>query len=369
MAPSKNKNPWVETPLIESTPLSKTAGWLVFPNPPSLRDNAKRPTRKTARVFLKLDNLQLSGSFKARGIGYLMQCALSASPNPSTVHFFSSSGGNAGLAAVHSAVKLGRPCTVVVPLTTKPMMQQKMRAAGAANVLQHGASWQEADDYLQNVVIKTAAENGEDCVYVPPFDHPDIWKGHSSLIDEISVQLSQLTGQDNTAPDVLACSVGGGGLFNGIMEGVSRHSWHATKTLAVETQGADSLAESVRQKSHITLPAITSQATTLGAKKVSARTFELAMQNSEQVKTVVLSDEEAMMGAWRLAEDERLLVELSCSVTVALCYGGRLEKALQRPVSKDDKVVIIVCGGSNVTIDMVSQWKKDSLHVDAELSQ
>ncbi|KAI4720083.1 tryptophan synthase beta subunit-like PLP-dependent enzyme [Aureobasidium sp. EXF-10727] len=348
MAPSRTKNPWVETPLIESTALSKAAG---------------------CRVFLKLENLQLSGSFKARGIGHLMQSALSASPNPSTVHFFSSSGGNAGLAAVHSAVKLGKPCTVVVPLTTKPMMQEKMRAAGATEVLQHGASWQEADDYLRNQIIKTAAEQGKDCVYVPPFDHPEIWEGHSSLIDEVSVQLSQLTGEDDAAPDVLACSVGGGGLFNGVMEGVSRHFWHNTKILAVETKGTDSLAESVRQGSHITLPAITSQATCLGAKKVSARTFELAMQNSKQIKTLVLSDEEAMMGTWRLAEEERLLVELSCGVTVALCYGDRLERALQRPVSRDDKLVIIVCGGSNVNIDMVSQYKKDSAHVDAELSQ
>ncbi|THY20312.1 tryptophan synthase beta subunit-like PLP-dependent enzyme [Aureobasidium pullulans] len=342
-----SKNPWVETPLIESTTLSKAAG---------------------CRIFLKLDNLQLSGSFKARGIGHLMQTSLSNSSHPTSVHFYSSSGGNAGLAAVHSAVKLGRPCTVVVPLTTKPMMMAKMQAAGASEVLQHGASWQEADDYLRGTVIKTAEAGGEECVYVPPFDHPTIWTGHSSLIDEISAQLPSITGEKDAKPEVLACSVGGGGLFNGIMEGVERHSWTETQILAVETQGADSLAESVRVGEHITLPAITSQATTLGAKKVAARTFELAM-SSKQVKTLVLSDEEAMMGAWRLAEDERLLVELSCSVTVALCYGDRLEKALGREVSRDDKVVIIVCGGSNVTIDMVSQWKKDSAHIDAEPSQ
>ncbi|KAI5205155.1 tryptophan synthase beta subunit-like PLP-dependent enzyme [Aureobasidium subglaciale] len=341
MAPSKD--PWVETPLIESTTLSKAAG---------------------CRIFLKLENIQLSGSFKARGIGHLMQTALSTSKTPSSTHFYSSSGGNAGLAAVHSAVKLSRPCTVVVPLTTKPMMMEKMQAAGATEVLQHGASWQEADDYLRGTVIKQAEEGGEECVYVPPFDHPTIWTGHSSLIDEIAVQLSELTGEEKARPEVLACSVGGGGLFNGVMEGVQRHSWNDTRILAVETKGADSLAESVKQGQHITLPAITSQATTLGAKRVSARTFELAMQ-SEQVKTLVLSDEEAMMGAWRLAEDERLLVELSCSVTVALCYGDRLTRALGRQVSKDDKVVVIVCGGSNVTIDMVSQWKKDSVHVDA----
>ena len=116
------------------------------------------------------------------------------------------------------------------------------------------------------------------------------------------------------------------------------------------------------------IPGITSLATTLGAVKVSARTYELATTR-KQVKTFVLSDEEAMMGCWRLAEDERLLVELSCSVTVALCYGGRLEKALGRPVKKDDKVVIVVCGGSNVSLDMVTQWKKDSAHIDTEVTQ
>ncbi|KAI4789603.1 tryptophan synthase beta subunit-like PLP-dependent enzyme [Aureobasidium sp. EXF-8845] len=248
------------------------------------------------------------------------------------------------------------------------MMMAKMVAAGATAVLQHGASWQEADDYLHDTVIKEAEQAGEECVYIPPFDHPKIWTGHSSMVDEIHEQLVEMTGDANAEPEVLACSVGGGGLFNGIMEGVRRNSYVNTRILAVETKGADSLAESVRQGKHITLPAITSQATTLGAKKVSPRTFELAME-SDQVKTLVLSDEEAMMGAWRLSDDERLLVELSCSVTVALCYGDRLRKALQREVSKDDKVVIIVCGGSNVNIDMVSQWKKDSAHIDAEPSQ
>ncbi|KAH0369389.1 tryptophan synthase beta subunit-like PLP-dependent enzyme, partial [Aureobasidium melanogenum] len=347
MAPSKIKNPWVTTPLIESSTLSKAAG---------------------CRIFLKLENLQLSGSFKARGIGHLMQSAISSSPNPQNLHFYCSSGGNAGLAAVHSASKLHRPCTVVVPLTTKPMMMEKITAAGATSVLQYGASWQEADDYLRQKVIAPATQKGVECIYVPPFDHPKIWKGHSSMIDEIAEQLAELTGEENAVPEVLACSVGGGGLFNGAMEGLDRHNWKSTRVLAVETKGTDSLAESVRQKSHITLPAITSQATCLGAKKVSTKTFELAM-SSEQVQTLVLTDEEAMMGTWRLAEEERLLVELACGVTVALCYGNRLQKALQREVAKDDKVVMIVCGGSNVTIDMVSQYKKDSVHIDAEAGQ
>lgn len=294
-----------------------------------------------------------------------MQASLSTSTASNKTHFYSSSGGNAGLAAVHAAAKLGFPCSVIVPTSTKPMMMAKLQAAGATQVVQHGASWREADAYLREVVLKRAEAEGGNGVYVPPFDHPDIWTGHASMVDEIRAQLCSLTRENDAAPDVVACSVGGGGLFNGIMEGVSRVGWKDTNVLAVETRGADSLAQSLEQGELITLPAITSLATSLGATKVSDRTFELAAADP-RVKSVVLTDKEAMMGAWRLAEDERLLVELACSVTVALCYGGRLERALGRKVRGQDKVVIVVCGGSNVGVDMVAQWKADSAGVDGE---
>ena len=64
-------------------------------------------------------------------------------------------------------------------------------------------------------------------------------------------------------------------------------------------------------------------------------------------------------GAWRFADDERMMVELACGVNVALCYGGRLEKALGRAVRPEDKVVIVVCGGSNISIEMLAGWKRE----------
>lgn len=65
------------------------------------------------------------------------------------------------------------------------------------------------------------------------------------------------------------------------------------------------------------------------------------------------------MGCWRLADDERLMVEMACGVNVALCYDGRLEKVLGRKVRPEEKVVIVLCGGSNVTFDMLSKWKDE----------
>ena len=116
------------------------------------------------------------------------------------MHYYCSSGGNAGLGCVHAANFVGRPSTVVVPRSTKPMMIAKLRAAGATQVIQHGAHWREADEHMRTVVMRAAAEGGEEPVYVPPFDHPDIWEGHASLVDELRAQLEAVT-EESGPPD------------------------------------------------------------------------------------------------------------------------------------------------------------------------
>jgi L-serine/L-threonine ammonia-lyase len=65
------------------------------------------------------------------------------------------------------------------------------------------------------------------------------------------------------------------------------------------------------------------------------------------------------MGCWKLADDERLLVEPACGVNAALCYIGKLPEALGRPVTPDMKVVVVVCGGSNVTLEQLAQWRAE----------
>ena len=132
---------------------------------------------------MKLDNHQPSGSFKSRGVGNLclkaFQSRLSSPRSSSSkpLKFYSSSGGNAGLAAVTAARSLGCTCTVVVPETTTQLMMDKIRAAGG-EVLQYGESWSEADEYLR-ALMKMEADT-EEGVYCPPFDHEDIWEGMGS---------------------------------------------------------------------------------------------------------------------------------------------------------------------------------------------
>ncbi|MCJ1397133.1 catabolic L-serine/threonine dehydratase [Xylographa trunciseda] len=311
--------PWIETPLLESAALSKAAG---------------------CRIFLKYENLQPSGSFKSRGIGNLILSSIRARPT-SPLHFYSSSGGNAGLACVTAARSLSYPATVVVPLSTSAFMVTKIRAAGATAVVQVGASWAEADAHLREHVLAQDPHG----VYVPPFDHPAIWAGASSMVREMKAQLG---GEE---PDAVVCSVGGGGLFCGIMEGLRSEGWGGVQVLACETEGAASLRGSLEAGELVSLDAITSIASSLGAKRVARRAFEYARE--EGVRSVVLSDAQAARGCWRLADDERVMVEVACGVSVAVCYEEGLLRELVQGLGREGRVVVVVCGGSNVSLEML----------------
>jgi L-serine/L-threonine ammonia-lyase len=113
----------------------------------------------------------------------------------------------------------------------------------------------------------------------------------------------------------------------------------------METHGADSLAASVRAGRLVTLPAITSIARSLGVTRVSDKTWEFAQMPN--VKSVVLSDAKAAMACVRLADEESIIVEPACGVSVAACYEPVL-RAVVPGFSKESKVVIIVCGGKNL---------------------
>ncbi|KAF1987705.1 tryptophan synthase beta subunit-like PLP-dependent enzyme [Aulographum hederae CBS 113979] len=343
-----NPKLWIETPLVESAALSRAAG---------------------CRILLKLENLQPSGSFKSRGIGSLLSSSLKSrsSSNGAPVHFYSSSGGNAGLACAHAARTLSLPSTIIVPLSTPASMIAKLKLAGAGEVIQHGASWREADGYLQEQVLP----KDKGGVYVPPFDHEDIWRGNSTLVSELEGQIKEYSTCNSSGneaanhgkPAAIICSVGGGGLFNGICSGLDAiPGWKDVPIFALETAGAESLAASLSAGSLTTLPGITSKATNLGATRVAERTYVNA-RDRKNVHSIVLSDAEAAMGCYRFADEERILVELSCGVSLAMCWDGRLakyfEEKIGRNLEKSDRVVMVVCGGSNISLETILKYKVD----------
>ena len=126
-------------------------------------------------------------------------------------------------------------------------------------------------------------------------------------------------------PDVVVCSVGGGGLLNGIMQAVDEKGWsrdgNGVEVLAMETLRADSLNQSLRAGERVKLARITSQATSLGVVRVSEKTFKYAQR--ENVTSLVLSEQKAASCSL-LAEHETMMVELTVGVNVPVCYGGIL---------------------------------------------
>jgi len=237
-------------------------------------------------------------------------------------------------------------------------MVGKLKTLGA-NVVQKGCHWNEADTYLREELL-AHDKNG---VYVPPFDHEDIWEGNGSLIDEVEKQMVDKGGYDG-----IVCSVGGGGLFAGVMAGLERNGRlqsgqngpHGVKVLAMETEGADSLAYSLRSKKLSRLDAITSIATSLGATQVARKAFEWAQ--IPEVTSCVFSDAEAAMAAVNFADDERIIVEAGCGVSIAPAYNDTLHTILFPHLSDSEfeniNIVIVVCGGSNVTLDILEGYKQ-----------
>lgn len=426
------KTPWIETPLVESACLSRAAG---------------------CRIFLKLENVQPSGSFKSRAMGNQILSHLYKPENAGrSVHFYASSGGNAGLAAVCAARTLGYPCTVVVPLSTRPLMVDKLLAAGAADVIRHGENFFEAGTYMKEVIMKKGSGDDENVAKIAlhPFDNEPIWQGNSTIIDELEKQLPPAANAEEEEVyrgralplDAVLCSVGGGGLLNGLVMGLEKRRpqklQNASSTtkpiniLAIETDGTDSLAAAIAQNSLVSLPKITSQATSLGAIRVSETTFQYAVAPPPGIKvhSTVLTDAEAARGCLRLVDDERLLVELACGVCIEAAIGdaatatptlasatpvagGQSTKKRKRgssdttyrdegygddrlsnrsspeketdpepepevgnvavskssafkskmkqlipDLNENSRVVIVICGGSNVTIETAGEWRK-----------
>ncbi|KAK1995850.1 pyridoxal-phosphate dependent enzyme [Colletotrichum falcatum] len=328
--PSNSEKPWIDTPCIKSAALSRIAG---------------------CNIYLKLENLQPSGSFKSRGVGNLMARAAEAAPEALDAHFYCSSSGNAGLACATSAIALKRKATIVMPKTTSPLMISKLKLLGA-DCVQVGENWAEADRHLREVLLA----NDPAGVYVPPFDHPHVWDGASTMIGELA---SQLAPHDI---DAVVCSVGGGGLFVGLSQGIHQYDWSPRpipRLLAVETVGADSLNASVRAGKHVTLPGITSIAGSLGAVRVATKAWELARDMPDHHMSVTVSDAEAAMACVRFVDDARLVVEVACGAAIATVYNGTLRQHL----GKSDKewaemnIVLIVCGGSNVTMEMLDGYR------------
>ena len=150
---------------------------------------------------VKLECCQPDGSFKIRGISRFCEEQRAKGAK----RLVCPSGGNAGHAVAYCARELGMESTIVIPGSTSDYMAGVIRREGA-QVVKCGRIYDDAQQRAMEIV-----ESDPEAVFVHPFDHPLLWAGHSTLVDELVEQTDK--------PDAIVLSVGGGGLLNGVASG------------------------------------------------------------------------------------------------------------------------------------------------------
>ncbi|XP_022067212.2 serine dehydratase-like [Acanthochromis polyacanthus] len=316
----------VNTPLLECMRMSKRLG---------------------IPVYLKMENSQPSGSFKIRGIGHL--CQQLARQSKGVV---CASGGNAGVAAAYAARKMGVPSTIVIPSSSPQLVVQRLQDEGAT-VKIAGKVWDDA-----NAEALRLAET-EGLTYVPPFDHPLLWQGHSSVITEVAASLGP-----GVKPGAVLVAVGGGGLLCGIIQGLKNVGWMDVPVVAMETVGADCFNAALKAGKLVTLDDITSEAKCLGAKTACKQAFEYSQSSELNIISELVTDQQALQAVQTFLDEERVLVEMACGAALAAVYSGligRLQDEGRLP-TLSGPLVVIVCGGGSINLEELSSLKH-KLHV------
>jgi len=298
-----------ETPLEYSCHLSELAG---------------------CHVFLKLENLQFTGSFKMRGA---INKLLTLSAEERVKGVVTASTGNHGLAVARGLKRLGIQGTLYLPENTSPQ-KIELLSRYEADLRFYGSESAEAESYARE------ESQREGTIYVSPYNDPQIIAGQGTIAVELLRHLDRI--------DAVFVSVGGGGLISGIA-GFLKGANKATRVVGCLPENSPTMAESICA-GRIVESRIQSTLSdgTAGGIEPEAITFDLCEQ---YVDEWVLVDEDEIRDAMKLIfERHRLVIEGAAGVSVAsfLRMKGRFR------THKTANVVLVICGG-NVDIEKFKQ--------------
>ena len=281
-----------------------------------------------AQVLLKLECLQVTGSFKPRGavnkLSTLDRTEMAAG-------VVTASGGNHGLAVAYAAWSMGVPPVILLPASTPTAKVDKLRRWGA-EVMVAGNVWDEANE--------AALQAGRDrhLLYVHPFADPAVIAGQGTLGLEILDQVPEA--------DTLVVAIGGGGLIAGVAAAAkARKPW--IRIIGVEPVGAPTLFESLKAGHVVTLDRIETAAGSLAPRR--SMPINLAMIREHVERIVLVSDEEMREAARWLWFETGVAAELSGAAALAAVSTGRY---LPEP---GETIVAIICGAGSDGIPQASE--------------
>jgi threonine dehydratase len=253
-------------------------------------------------LTLKLESLQVSGSFKARGA---TNKALTLAPEEARRGLVTASGGNHGLGVAYAGSLIGAPVTIYLP-DNAPASKEEKLARWGARVVRIGSVWDEADAAAQ----AAAARDG--LTYVHPFADPAVIAGQGTVALEIL--------EEAPATDLLLVAIGGGGLIAGIGAAV-RALRPDIRVAGVEPVGAPTLHASLGAGAVVELDRIETAANTLAPRKSADINFAIIRETVDEV--VLVTDDEMREAARWLWFELGIAAELSGAAAVAALQSGK----------------------------------------------
>lgn len=290
-------------PLVRRTPLFEPTALAEPPTP--------------ARLWLKLECLQATGSFKARGAANKL---LSMTPAEIERGVVTASGGNHGLATARSALLKNVPATIFVPDNVAPYKLERLRAMGA-EVKVVGSVWNETNEHA----LAFAEASG--AAYFHPFADPAVVAGQGTLALEILEQNPDL--------EVVLIAIGGGGLISGMAVALKALK-PSIRIIGVEPTGCPTFHSSLAAGRVVRIPNVTTRVATMACAETDPGVFELSRRLIDDV--VLLEDDEMLSAAQWLWLELGLAADLSGAAAVAALRSGRVA------FGPDTQVCALVCG-------------------------
>ena len=290
------------------------------------------------RCFLKLESLQMTGSFKERGaVNLLLQ--LSHAERARGV--VAASAGNHGLAVAYHAARLGIPATIVMP-EWAPLIKVSSARRHGADVVLAGANFDEAYAHARRL------GDARDLVFVHPFDDDRIIAGQGTVGLELAEQCPDAT--------AVIVPVGGGGLIGGVAIAVKARR-PDIQVIGVQSAALPGMLRSLEAGERTAVPAAATLADGIAVREVGERTLEVARKLLDRVVTV--REEELAAAILRLLEIEKTVVEGA--------GGAPLAALLNRPLGLEGQTVVLVLSGGNIDVTMLSRIIERGLVKDGRM--
>ncbi|MCX5513945.1 serine/threonine dehydratase [Kaistia algarum] len=284
---------------------------------PTIAVDATSEKVSDARLLLKLECLQPTGSFKVRGATNKL---LTTPKEQLAAGVVTASGGNHGLAVARAARLAGVTATIFVPKSITPAKVEKLKTLGA-RVEIVGDIWNESNE------IALAFAKAEGAAYFHPFADAAVIAGQGTVALELLA--------DHPEIDTVLVAIGGGGLISGM--GVALKALKPSiRLIGIEPEGSPTLKASLDAGHVVRLPAITSRVATMSCAETEPSVFELVRAHVDDM--VLVSDEEMLEASRWLWFEFGIAADLSGAAGMAAIRAGRVTFGAEQCVAT------LVCG-------------------------